>query len=76
VGATVVAAAVAIAIVRPPLRALFTAHIGTAQFASAAHPDPGYFLTVVAGLALSTLVVFTTMPLLNRMTQPERARFE
>ena len=76
-GATVVAAAVAVAIVGPPLRALFNAHLGAhQQFASAGHPDAAYYLTVVAGLALSALVVMSTMPLLNRITQPDRARFE
>jgi hypothetical protein len=76
-GATVVAAAVAVAIVGPPLRALFNVHLGPQQhFASAGHPDAVYYLTVVAGLALSALVVASTLPLLNRITQPDRARFE
>jgi hypothetical protein len=77
VGATVVAAGVAIAIAEPPLRALFAANLGTHQhFASAAHPDLGYYITMLGGLALSALVVLATMPLLNRITQPENARFE
>jgi hypothetical protein len=77
VGATVVAAGVAIAIAEPPLRALFSANIGTHQnFASAAHPDLGYYLTMLGGLALSALVVLAAMPLLNRITRPENARFE
>jgi hypothetical protein len=77
VGATVVAAGVAIAIAEPPLRALFAAHIGTHQnFASAAHPDFGYYMTMLVGLALSVLVVLAAMPLLNRITKPDNARFE
>ena len=77
VAATVVAAGVAIAIAEPPLRALFAANLGTQQnFASAAHPDLGYYLTMLGGLALSTLVVLAAMPLLNRITRPENARFE
>jgi hypothetical protein len=77
VAATVVAAGVAIAIAGPPLRALFSANIGTHQnFASAAHPDLGYYVTMLGGLALSALVVLAAMPLLNRITQPENARFE
>jgi hypothetical protein len=75
--ATVVAAGVAIAIAGPPLRAIFSAHLGTHQhFASAAHPDLGYYLTMLGGLALSALVVLAAMPLLNRITSPENARFE
>ncbi len=77
VGATVVAAGVAIAIAEPPLRAVFAANLGTHQhFASAAHPDLGYYMTMLGGLALSALVVLAAMPLLNRITRPENARFE
>jgi hypothetical protein len=77
VGATVVAAGVAIAIAEPPLRALFAANLGEHQdFARAAHPDLGYYLTMVGGLALSAVVVLAAMPLLNRITRPENARFE
>jgi cell division protein FtsX len=75
--ATVVAGAVAIGIARPPLRALFSANLGSNQnYASAAHPGLAYYLTVLSGLALSTLVVLAAMPLLNRITQPDNARFE
>jgi hypothetical protein len=75
--ATVVAAGLAIAIAEPPVRALFAAHLGTNQnFASAAHPGFGYYLTMIGALALSALVVLAAMPLLNRVTQPEAARFE
>jgi hypothetical protein len=77
VSATVVAAGVAIAIAEPPLRAVFAANLGMHQnFASAAHPDLGYYMTMLGGLALSALVVLATMPLLNRITRPENARFE
>jgi hypothetical protein len=75
--ATVVAAGVAIAIAEPPLRAIFAAHLGQHQnFASAAHPDLGYYLIMLGGLAVSALVVLAAMPLLNRITRPENARFE
>jgi hypothetical protein len=77
VSATVVAAGVAIAIAEPPLRSVFAANLGTHQnFASAAHPNLGYYITMLGGLALSALVVLATMPLLNRITRPENARFE
>jgi FtsX-like permease family len=77
VGATVVAAGVAIAIAEPPVRALFAANLGEHQnFAHAAHPSLAYYLTMLAGLALSALVVVAAMPLLNRITRPENARFE
>jgi hypothetical protein len=75
--ATVVAAGVAIAIAEPPLRAIFSARLGTHQnFASAAHPTVGYYVTMLGGLALSALVVLGAMPLLDRITRPENARFE
>jgi FtsX-like permease family len=74
---TVVAAGVAIAIAEPPLRAIFAAKLGNHQnFASAAHPDLGYYITLLGGLALSTLVALAAMPLLNRVTAPDSARFE
>lgn len=77
VAATVVAAGVAIAIAEPPLRALFAANLGTQQdFASAAHPDLGYYLTMLGGLVVAALVVLAAMPLLDRITRPENARFE
>jgi len=68
---------VAIAIAEPPLRALFAANLGEHQdFARAAHPDLAYYLTMVGGLALSAVIVLAAMPLLNRITRPENARFE
>lgn len=77
VSATVVAAGVAIAIAEPPLRAVFSAHFGPHEsFASAGHPDLGYYVTMLGGLALSVLVVLAAMPLLNRITKPDNARFE
>jgi ABC-type antimicrobial peptide transport system permease subunit len=39
-------------------------------------PGPGYYLTMAGGLAVALLVVLATLPLLNRLTLPERARFE
>jgi hypothetical protein len=76
-GAVVVAAAVAIAIAEPPLQAVFSANLGPDQnFASAAHPNPAYYLTMLAGLVLAALIVLATMPLLDRITQPHNARFE
>lgn len=75
VAATVVSAGVAIGVAEPPLRAIFR-NQGIGRFAASAHPDPTYYLTMVAGLAVSLLVILAAMPLLNRMTQPEKARFE
>lgn len=77
VGATVLAAGVAIAIAEPPLRAVFAANLGNHQnFASAAHPGLGYYATMAGGLILSAMVVLAAMPLLKRITRPENARFE
>lgn len=77
VGATVVAAGVAVAIAERPLRAVFSANLGTHQnFASAAHPDLGYYVIMLGGLTLSALVVLATIPLLTRITKPDNARFE
>jgi hypothetical protein len=77
VSANVVAARVGHAIAAPPQRGVFAANLGTHQnFASAAHPNLGYYITMLGGLALSALVVLATMPLLNRITRPENARFE
>jgi hypothetical protein len=35
-----------------------------------------YYLTVGAGLAISAVVILVTLPLLDRITQPNNARFE
>jgi hypothetical protein len=35
-----------------------------------------YYLTMAAGLALSLAVILVTLPLLDRITQPDNARFE
>jgi hypothetical protein len=77
VAATVVSAGVAIAVAGPPLRALFAANIGSRwNFASSAHPDLSYYVTMVGGLTVAVLVVLATMPVLNRITRPANARFE
>jgi hypothetical protein len=39
-------------------------------------PGASYYLTMAGGLAVALLVVLATLPLLGRITQPERARFE
>jgi hypothetical protein len=39
-------------------------------------PGLGYWLSLVGGLALALLVVLATMPLLNRLTTLDSARFE
>jgi hypothetical protein len=39
-------------------------------------PGPGYYVTVLAGLAVSLAVVASTLPLLGRVTGPEYARNE
>jgi hypothetical protein len=44
--------------------------------AHAAHPRPIYYLTMVAGLAISLAVIGLTLPLLGRITEPNNARFE
>jgi hypothetical protein len=35
-----------------------------------------YYLTMGAGLAISLAVILVTLPLLDRITQPDNARFE
>lgn len=39
-------------------------------------PGASYYLTMAGGFAVALLVVLATLPLLGRITQPERARFE
>ena len=39
-------------------------------------PGPSYYLTMAGGFAVALLVVLATLPLLGRITQPERVRFE
>ena len=39
-------------------------------------PGLGYYVTVLAGLAVSLAVVASTLPLLGRVTAPEYARNE
>jgi hypothetical protein len=39
-------------------------------------PGAGYYLVVLAGLALSLGIIASTFPLLNRITGPETARNE
>jgi hypothetical protein len=39
-------------------------------------PGSSYYLTMAGGFAVALLVVLATLPLLGRITQPERVRFE
>jgi hypothetical protein len=39
-------------------------------------PDLGYWLSLVGGLGAALLVVLATLPLLDRLTAPDTARFE
>lgn len=68
--ACLVAAITGVAVARPLVEALMpkSAHV--------AYPGPIYYLTMGAGLAVSVIVILATLPLLDRITQPERVRFE
>jgi hypothetical protein len=39
-------------------------------------PGHTYYITMGAGLFISLAVIFMTLPLLNRLTVPDNARFE
>lgn len=39
-------------------------------------PEVAYYLTVLAGLIVSLLIISATLPLLKRVTNPDSARFE
>jgi hypothetical protein len=49
---------------------------GLPSVTSTTFPGPSYYLTMAGGFAFALLVVLATLPLLGRITQPERARFE
>lgn len=40
------------------------------------HPSAGYYITLGVGMVVALGLVVLTLPLLNRMTRPEEARFE
>jgi hypothetical protein len=68
--ASLVAAIAGVAIAIPVVNAL------TPGYAHAAYPGAVYYLTMGAGLVVSFGVILATLPLLNRITQPDNARFE
>jgi hypothetical protein len=70
VTASVVAAATGLGVAIPLVKSLLPG-VTTTTF-----PGPSYYLTMAGGFAVAVLVVLATLPLLGRITQPERARFE
>jgi ABC-type antimicrobial peptide transport system permease subunit len=68
--ASVVAAVVGVAVARPLVAALLP------RYAHVAFPGPAYYLTLGAGLLVAVGVIMLTLPLLGRVTQPEKVRFE
>jgi hypothetical protein len=68
--ASLVAALTGGAIAVPVVRALVpkTAHV--------AYPGPGYYLTMGLGFLVAIAVILATLPLLDRITRTENARFE
>ncbi len=70
VTASVVAAATGLGVAIPLVKSLLPG-VTTTTF-----PGPSYYLTMAGGFAVALLVVLATLPLLGRITQPERARFE
>ncbi len=70
--ATIVAALVGLATSIPINRVLNP----TASTATLHLPDPTYYLTMAAGLAISLAVIAATLPILSRVTAPDSVRFE
>jgi hypothetical protein len=68
--ASVVAAVVGVAVARPLVAALLP------RYTHIAFPGPTYYLTLGAGLLVAFGVILLTLPLLGRVTQPEKVRFE
>jgi hypothetical protein len=68
--ASVVAALVGVAVARPLVAALLP------RYAHVAFPGPTYYLTLGVGLLVAIGVILLTLPLLGRVTQPEKVRFE
>jgi ABC-type antimicrobial peptide transport system permease subunit len=68
--ASVVAAVVGVAVARPLVAALLP------RYTHVAFPGPTYYLTLGAGLLVAFGVILLTLPLLGRVTQPEKVRFE
>jgi ABC-type antimicrobial peptide transport system permease subunit len=72
VGATVLAAGIGFGLAVPIENALIPAGTpGSVHF-----PGQPYYLTVGSGLLLCAAVILLTLPLLNRITVPDNARFE
>jgi ABC-type antimicrobial peptide transport system permease subunit len=68
--ASVVAALVGVAVARPLVAALLP------RYTHVAFPGPTYYLTLGVGLLVAIGVILLTLPLLGRVTQPEKVRFE
>ena len=71
---SIFAAGVGLGVSIPVIRALLENLAPQAM--SYAHPSLSYYLAVGIGLLISLLLIITTLPLLNRITQPAEARFE
>ena len=72
--ASVVAAATGVAIAEPVIKAILTSIHGAGSIS--VYPTSVYYATVGAGLAVSLAVIAAAMPLLGRITTPDKTRFE
>lgn len=72
IGAAVLAAGVAIAITEPLVKALPVVK----KVADLAFPGTTYYLAMAGGLLVAFLIVCVTLPILNRVTGPDKVRFE
>jgi ABC-type antimicrobial peptide transport system permease subunit len=72
VGAAVVAAGVAVAITAPLVRAIPKIQ----KDAYLAVPGVSYYVAMGAGLLIALMVVAVTLPVLDRVTSPDKVRFE
>jgi hypothetical protein len=70
-GATLVAAAIGVVAAIPINRVLSPTATQPVHF-----PDHTYYLTMAAGLTVAVVLIAATLPLLNRVTLPDHARFE
>ena len=72
--ASIVAAAIGVAVAEPVIKAILTSIPGAGSIS--AYPTFAYYATLGAGLAFSLAVIAAAMRLLGRMTAPDTVRFE
>jgi hypothetical protein len=69
-GAAILATGIGAALAYPVVRILEPAHHGTAL------PGPEFFAILGTGLAFALVAILACLPILNRITHPDTARFE